>query len=267
MNSVDFLAEEVYRRYGAVTRARGCFLYTAKNVRLVDMYQEGGRAILGWHTPSFTLFKNVLNRGLVGSFDTVFSARLETAVSSLLDSPRNVLVFSGRMEAMKAALSFSKGGTSWWKPWGFADVQTLQKTDCVLIEPPLAWTQNVFLLAVAREVFEVHKAVGVQPPDCIRLPAPLLAAITRAIYDIIAEIPNRSEKDWFAYDKILCKYWERRGPYLFPKVSENAYGDFVQHCLDCEIVISPDFNTPSIVPFGVNFGVFDKLKRLPFSAD
>ena len=42
------LFKELYNRYGAVTRARGCFLYTKKGVRLTDLYQEGGRAILGW---------------------------------------------------------------------------------------------------------------------------------------------------------------------------------------------------------------------------
>ena len=38
---------EIKKRYGIITRARGSFLYTQKNVRLTDLFQEGGRAILG----------------------------------------------------------------------------------------------------------------------------------------------------------------------------------------------------------------------------
>ena len=63
------LFTELYKRYGAVTRARGPFFYTKKGVRVTDLYQEAGRAILGWEGGSaFTMFKNVLSRGQTGSF-------------------------------------------------------------------------------------------------------------------------------------------------------------------------------------------------------
>ena len=56
------LFTELFNQYGAVTRARGCFLYTKKGVRITDLYQEGGRAILGWEGDSaFTLMKNVIS--------------------------------------------------------------------------------------------------------------------------------------------------------------------------------------------------------------
>lgn len=96
------------------------------------------------------------------------------------------------------------------------------------------------------------------------LPSPLCAAITRAIYDLIAKVQIMSEKDWFIYDKILIRYWERKGPYLFPKIPEGEYENFILHCLDSEIVISPDYNTPSIVPFSADAGVFGKLKNNSF---
>ena len=68
MNKTEFY-NELYTRYGFVTRARNCYLYTKKGVRITDCYQEGGRAILGWEGGNaFTHFKNVLCRGQVGSF-------------------------------------------------------------------------------------------------------------------------------------------------------------------------------------------------------
>lgn len=281
MTSSDFLSAEIKKRYGTVKRARGCFLYTSKNSRLVDLYQEGGRAILGWGGNPFTVLKNVLSRGLTGSFPTDYDYRLRNAVSSLLNSPRAIFIFSDKMQALRAAVSFSKDGTTFWKPWlklsdsvasaggdsAVTENDSFQMNDCVVIEPPLPWTQNVFLLAVNAEVLETHMAHGFPLPQVITLPSPLSAAISRAIYNMIAELPKRSEKDWFIYDKIICKYWTRKGPYLFPKIDAAKYGEFICHCLDCGIVISPEYNVPSIVPFGADIGVFSKLKNNPFSAD
>ena len=84
MSDIDFLASEISSRFGTVKRARKCFLYTAKGVRLVDMFQENGRAILGWEGGSaFTMFKNALCRGIAGSFDTDFPYRTKKAVQEL----------------------------------------------------------------------------------------------------------------------------------------------------------------------------------------
>ena len=44
----------------------------------------------------------------------------------------------------------------------------------------------------------------------------------------------------------------------------NNYQKFVLHCLDLSLVISPDYNMPSIIPFGADKGVFTKLKNTPF---
>lgn len=259
MAHVDFLASEITKRYGAVTRARGRFLYTRKGVRLTDLYQEGGRAILGWGGSPFTVFKNVLNRGIVGSFNTDYSARVSKAVQDLLGMSCAVFVFTEKTAAIRTALAFSKDGTQFWKPWRDASA-----SGCVIIEPPLPWTAQIFILAVSQEIYEAHLASGYSVPDSARIPAPLSAATARAIYDMIAEIPRRTEKNWFIYDKIITKYWKRNGPYLFPKIPAENYNDFICHCLDCAIVISPDYNTPSIVPFGADLGVFGKLKNNPF---
>ena len=122
----------------------------------------------------------------------------------------------------------------------------------------------VRIVAAIPEVAEVALAAGRTVPPSVRIPAPLNAAVARALFDLAAELPRRSEKDWFLYDNLISAYWERKGPYLFPKVLEEQYKSFVLHCLDCALVISPDYNTPSIVPFGADRGVFSKLKQKPF---
>lgn len=268
MNEIDFLNQEIFTRYGSVTRARGSFLYTAKNVRLTDMYQENGRAILGWGGGSaFTMLKNALNRGLTGSFRTDFSYRLQKAVSTLLNSKRKTFIFNDKMLAMKSALSVSPEGTSVYKPWSGAQIDW-SKIDAVIMEPPLPWTSGIFILAV-NETPDMEQKLS-NLADSFKtsyLPSPLEAAATRSIYNLIKAMQERKEEDWFIYDKVLTKYWTRKGPYLFIKkdvVPEDCFKDFVKHCLDCTLVINPVYNEPSIIPFGADPGVFSKLSKNPW---
>ena len=113
MSELDFLCGEITRRYGNITRARGPFLYTEKNVRLTDLFQENGKAILGWGGNSaLTIFKNVLNRGISGSYDTAFNYRIQKASSDLLGDQRTVLLFSDKKSALDSALSVCPDKTS-----------------------------------------------------------------------------------------------------------------------------------------------------------
>ena len=265
-----FLPQEIFSRYGTIKRARKCFLYTAKGVRFTDLYQEDGRAILGWGGSVFTVFKNVLERGATGTFFTDFSSpcgreksQLERAVSSLFGDERAVFTFSTKQAALEAALSLSAESTSVWRPWNGTNVAP-ESVDCLVFAPTLPWTSDIFLLAVKTAVVEPCRN---HLKGESFLSAPLCAAVTRSIYDLIKALQEREEKHWFIYDQILTKYWERRGPYLFPKVPESEYSRFVLHCLDCHLVISPEYNQPSIVPFGADKGNFTLLKKNPFEYD
>lgn len=258
---LDTFVEELEKRYGAVKRARGCFLYTQKGVRLTDLYQEGGRALLGWGGNSaFTVFKNVLNRGVTGSFDTIFAPRLKKAVEELLASERITAVFFEKEDALKTALKADPKNTVFWRPWS-QDNTDWALADSVIIEPPLPWTPSLFIVAL-KPSKEAEKLI--ETSDCKRLPSPLAAAVIRSIYNMISALQERSEKDWYVYDSLIKNYWTRRGPYLYPKASEKDYDEFVLHCLDCKIVISPFYDIPSIVPFGADKGVFTQLKNSPF---
>lgn len=259
--TISKLADEIYSRYGTVTRARNCFLYTKKGVRLTDLFQENGRAILGWDGKNaFTYFKNFLSRAQVGSFVCEDSSRVEKAISSLLASERKIFYFSSKKEALTAALKHSPENTSMYKPW--KEGCNWSTVDSVIIEPPLPWTNTVYILAVLNtNQKEVSKE---QPENSVTIPFAMEAAIARSIYNLIEALQVRQEKDWFIYDTVLTKYWTRKGPYLEPKIPQEKYDDFVIHCLNLGIVINPDYNSPSIVPFGADRGVFTQLKNSPF---
>lgn len=255
----------IYSKYGIITRARGCFLYTKKGERLTDLYLENGRAILGWDTKNAgTFLKNQLNKGLTGGFicEDQQHLRLQKSVCQLLDAEYKVYFYADKASALKAALGVAPQSTAVYRPWNPGNTDwTL--TGCVLINPPLAWGDSICILAVAKSLVKDDCPLK----DEITVPFALEAALTRAIYNLVSVIKERTEKDWFVYDPVLTKYWERKGPYLFPKISENEYDDFVRHCLDCGLVINPNYNEPSVVPCGADAGVFSKLKKTPFKGD
>lgn len=268
--TAEKLAKLIKQKYGAVKRARGAFLYTASGTRLLDMYLESGRAILGWKAgSSLTVFKNVLNRGAIGSYDTGDWEALERAVRELFGKDRKVKAFTDKAAAFRNACALSENSTMFWRPWlvsappsaaciepWLGEAEEVKSAECIIFQPPFPWGEPLYLLAAKSNLAGVDDAKG------CRLPSALCAAISRSVYDLKAELPLRTEKDWFLHDKLLSRCWTRRGPYLYPKTDEakeEAYDAFVEKCLECAIVISPDCNIPSIVSPGLNAGVFKKL--------
>ena len=253
------LYQMLYNKYGTITRARGCFFYTKKCVRLTDMFQENGRAILGWDGKnSATFLKNTLNKGLSGTFICEDKPRINKAVSTLIGKECHALFYSSKKDAVNAAVSFGAKNIVSYKPWN-NEQEDLSNANAVIILPPFPWGEDIFILAVDSLPVVPEPVEGPR-----KIPFALQTALTRSIYNLIAQLNERTEKDWYIYDPIITKYWTRKGPYLFPKISENRYDAFVKHCLDCEIVINPSYNEPSIVPFGADKGVFTKLKNNPF---
>lgn len=247
---LDRYYSEIYKRYGNVTRARGCFLYTQKNVRLTDLNQEGGRAILGWDSSAYTAFKNLLSKGLAGSFISASEGRLQKAVSELFSSKRKTFLYSHKKDAMQGALMLDPKSVSVYKPFNGVDYSSIKN---IIFAPPLPWTNNFFVLAT--------NDLDAELPSEAFSPA-LLGAAARAIYDLIAALKNRQEKDFFIYDKVLTKYFERKACWLRPKIPQEKYDDFVLACLDAGVAINPDYNSDSIVPFGADKGVLKKMGEI-----
>lgn len=283
----DWYNKEILKCYGTIKRARGSYLYTAKGVRLVDMYQEAGRAILGWGNcsgRSMLMLKNTMDRGITGSFATDHENRLTKAVLSVVPEYPHVRFYASQ-ERMALAiaqytgivvsletfsnLSFEEwlcnNGIAIWRPW--LDVSDMtantskgEKSTCgnaMVVVPPVSWAGTGFIC-----VFADKNTDNILVSD--HCPPPFLAAATRAFYDLQKELPKRTEENWCIFDKVLGEYFVRTGPYLFPKIARDKYKDFVIHCIDKEMLVSPNYAIPSIIPFTANEGDFKKLKNNPF---
>jgi hypothetical protein len=124
-----------------------------------------------------------------------------------------------------------------------------------LFLPPFPLARDVVIFASRKDGNLQEKDMPVSD----FLQPPVLAGITRSVYDLIAEIPRRGEASWSVYDDIVLRFWDRKGPYLFPKMSRENYGEFSGLCLDAGLVISPDYDIPSVVPWQANKGDFSAL--------
>lgn len=260
---------EITKRFGRVKRARGNFLYTEKGIRVTDMYLEAGRAILGWGSNNgttgsgaFTFFKNVIARGLTGSFENDFVPQLDKAAESLLGKKVKVFACNNLSCAIQLCAKTGKKHCVYVPFTGavkldennfynsFASDAAVEKDfDSCIVVPPFAWSTELFLVC-ADSTLQIDD----QQLDTVLINGCTASAVSRGLYDLCKKQKSLSEKNFFIYDKELTKYWTRKGPYLYPKCKKEEYDEFVLWCLDRGYAVSPEYEIPSIVPYGADKG-------------
>ena len=304
------LKDEIRKRYGTVRRAYDYHLYTAKGVRLLDLCQEGGSAILGWRSGRSKLaFKNLLDRGIIGTFPSELEDELVSAVREVLPQYSTVRWYSSKERAADACaeylglwsdmpliespllhpeasidigpsgdspLSAAKTvhGIPVWRPWldeafyGMSDrvdsafLNNVNDTlETMVLSSPLPFAGGCTLAVFSGTENErdlSHPDTGrIRPSDSVA-PA-LLGALARAWTDLSGALCERTEADWARFDRYIERFWDRRGPYLVPKMRKSRYPEFFTACLDKGLLISPDYGVPSIVPFSADPGEFKPL--------
>ena len=300
--AVCWLKNEIKKRYGNVKRARGIYLYTEKGVRLTDCYLDGGRAILGHGGgKAKTAFKDCFERGANGFYDSGLIPAFEKSVKKLLPAEyTEIRLYSEKTAAMLGETSFSsecspkkagavseqtscvlessqkKAEPVLWRPWlDFAGKITEQPTGYPKIEvvynvtgdfPAIVKIVPPFTYATDISVYAFSKACGEEMlqnlPENDVVPSPLLAAYTRGFYDLLNSFSLFTENHFKANSKALEPFFTRNQCYLFPKIPETQYKDFVLKCLEAGIVISPDYNVPSIMPWRANPGDIKKISNI-----
>ena len=299
---VCWLKNEIKKRYGNVKRARGIYLYTEKSVRLTDCFLDGGRGILGHGGgKAKTAFKDCFERGANGFYDSGLIPAFEKSVKKLLPTEyTEIRLYSEKTAAMLGETSFSLESTQkkagavseqtscvlesspkktepvLWRPWlDFAGKITEQPTGYPKIEvvynvigdfPAIVKIVPPFTYATDISVYAFSNACSEEMlqnlPENDVVPSPLLAAYTRGFYDLLNSFSLFTEKDFKANSKALEPFFTRNQCYLFPKIPETQYKDFVLKCLDAGIVISPDYNVPSIMPWRANPGDIKKISNI-----
>jgi hypothetical protein len=258
-----------------ISRARGDHLYAAGGRRYLDLYRDGGRAILGYRSGRIVRErKNVLEKGLSASLPSSHEARLERALRRLFPSARAIRMYAsydaaiaavasflglglaevsvadpvidyaeispGRVSARRlpfSSLPFSSAPANLWRPFMPHDLSAALDTSTACILP---------VLPVPGEMTQVVLFPDGQPPASDLIPADRLVSMERAIYDLqlSGEIESLPLPGFYPV-----------GPYLVPyAIDESIYNEWFTEFVGNGILISPDQRVPSVSPFEVSDG-------------
>jgi len=252
----------VYELFGNVRRARGFYLYTDKNVRLLDMYLSDGRAILGHKTGRvLTTFKRELDKGVFGVFPSNSLSLLKRALKSLFPQYES-LIFATKEKAiyiMEEFFSITPENIVIYRHFLEKDFGT-----CFLFLPYPSLNTTIVL----------YKNMKETPPlkEDFILPAEA-SSIATFIYDVIASKKRRvngayvhsmcSKKTFKKEEKtkkeinkllpLLNAFFDVEGQYLFFKGKNEVYKNFFISALENHILLSPSTATPSIFPTIENY--------------
>jgi hypothetical protein len=265
-----------------VLRARDFRLYTQGGKRLVDLWQNGGVAVLG-HTPPAVLreIKNTASRGLYAPFPHFLEGRYFKALSHIFPG-RNFRLYASpppELYALFANGSSLKDTAAFWRPFldPAAPLSVAENAPPILI-PIVPGIQGWYTHGQSTGE---HLPLGlcvlaVDPnfenadslPPCDFLSPVLLAAAARGFYDLIAAVPERA-KPYPRIVKVLknkqgSSFWKQQGIYLFPRQvpSQEEWAALFRHFLEAGFLLPPVSSQPVILPGILSPGEEAKLAEL-----
>jgi hypothetical protein len=265
----DSSAVELLRLLPPVLRARDFHLYLEGGRRLTDLWQIGGRAVLGHKQPQIIKeLKNAAERGLFAPFPHHSERRFLKALAQLFSVSYNGEKYCFRLynseKALEKALeiagfSDTEAEPSLWRPF------MENKITRPLLVPVLPWAFTPPVL-----VLEESLNGRFAPGDL--LPPVILLTGARAVYDLIAAGENGGRPKYHKINKALAKgnAWQQRGIYLYQKsftheqdtVAHNDWSDLWKHFLEQGFLLPPSPKEPLILPGILSPGEEAKLAAL-----
>ena len=244
-----------------VLRARGYRLYTQGGKRLVDLWLNGGAAILG-HTPPNILreIKNTASRGLFAPFPHFLQERFTSALSRLLPG-RSFRLYAAPPPQLEPL--FNSGAAGLWRP--FADpgspfAVAANKPLLIPVLPGIHGWRGDLPLGLCVLAAQSENDFTPLPPGEFLSPV-LLAAAARGIHDLLAA-PARANPAFPRISKALQNSrWQRAGIYLSLKEkNETAEWDSLfRKFLAAGFLLPPVPSHPLILPGELSPGEESKL--------
>jgi hypothetical protein len=253
-----------------ITRARDFRLY-AERRRLIDLWQNGGAAVLG-HTPPNMLreLKNTASRGLYAPFPHFLENRYKKALSQLLPG-RCFKLYAAPPQGLE--LLIQKGDAALWRPYLDSESPFAVKEDAPEILIPIlpgiqSWRNNLPLGLCVLAVKPEKEPAGLGSEE--NLPPVLLAVAARGVYDLIAW-PERGKPAFPRVFQALKKgsaggptRWQRKGIYLHlkEKIEAQEWEALFRQFLDAGFLLPPDPSQPLILPGILSKGEETKLAAI-----
>jgi hypothetical protein len=247
-----------------IRRARGFRLYDRHGRRYLDLFRDGGGALLGHRSGSaVSEMKSALSQGLVSGVPSVWEARLVRMIAGMFPGHATIRLFSSRAKALEAVSCWigrrvdpsdvhdpALGGTpsarasaALWRPWVPGSDSSPGAESFPVILPVLPLT---VCGAPAPACFSGHPARPVPVSD--RLPGFLLAGAFSGLVEL------RGSRSSFAVSPVIVraidssKGWARAGPYVRATFLPDAFAGVFRAFLDAGVLLAPAYPGPSILP-------------------
>ena len=247
----------LYNQLPHILRARGFRLYLTNGKRLIDLWLNGGAAVLG-HTPPNLLreLKNSASRGLYAPFPHFTQQRFLKTLSKLL--PEHNFRFYAAPPPEVVSL-FNSGGAKLWRPYqDFANPFAVNNAPLIIpVLPGIQTWRNGLPFGLC--VTAVKSDLDLPQNDAL---SPITLAIAaRGAHDLLAA-PERVKPVFQRINKMLHNsVWQRRGIYLnlkdhpAPETWQTLFNQF----LEAGFLLPPDPSFPLILPGEISKGEEQKL--------
>lgn len=261
--------DDLLRLVPAIRRIRSHRLYAADGRRLLDLWLDDGRGILGDRDRfARTHASNAADKGLVRPYPGLYDARFRKALVSVWPGFGTVRVFQSRDEALRtaravlqltdtpeAAEPFAKAAFVLARP--FVDIPA--SASLALPRLPCPRPYSPWCL-IARDGTEAARQLALCDGDIV--PAQSLEAAASGLARVASAIRDGyGEALWCRFDEVLGEWFTRRGPYLFARVAQTDYAEFFKAALDGGALVSPRPQAPSIVPPDWDEGELARLAK------
>jgi len=268
MNNEFYLLNKVPQ----VLRAKGFRLYTDGGQRLVDLWLNGGAAVLG-HTPANMLreLKNTANRGLYAPYPHFTESRFLKALSKLFPNSKFRLYAAPPPELITL---FKNGTAKFWRPFAqsIPNGAENEKKSSLLI-PVLSgiqtWREGLPLglcVVVYNEAddangkSEIEKLFSQLPTGDILSPI-LFAIATRGVHDLITSSEKRKPLLTKVTESLQNSQWKQNGIYLTLKeeITSKEWESLFDKFLKAGFLLPPIQCHPLILPADLSAGEEAKL--------
>ncbi len=248
--------------FPSLRRARGFFLYSNDGRRFLDMYRDGGRALLG-HRPGGLqgVVKSTVSKGLLAGYPSVYGQRVHKALRLLFPEAVSFYLYRDRYDlyqALAGSLGMSIGDIA---P---ADPLKGESGDVTLWRPFAGGikTSSPVLLPVIPLPGGIAPEIAVVFDSNITLKKgqPLSPFVLNSTVRLLHEL---ADKDSAPDEELLGLFdsplWERKGLYLLFRTGEKGYRDLFVKSMEAGVLLPPWRDVPGILPLSFEYGQVKKF--------
>ncbi len=257
-------------RVPVVRRAREYHLYSVSGKRYLDLWQNGGRSLLG-HKPGrlTTVLKDTLSRGLIADLPSVFTGRLMRVLQTTFPAYREFRICRGLAQGLQLAglyLGRRVGADELTDP--LLKPEAVGKTQVsfwrpLLTDPPASEVLLPvlpFAMSGAPQVVCFRGNLDPDFPAQEPVSGVLLAGLLRTLHELWRfEMPG-----WLLPDLLTgCAGWRQRQLYVVPEFDHGDYERVFEAFLEAQVLLSPEEPYISILPGGeISKGELGKMVGL-----